>query len=242
MLPYVRSLILLSLLAPLPAYCTVDRRQTSAYAAQFIIYNSCPGPIRLFIGSTLSARIQPGGNRTRFASDYTWPDLFFTDAAGGNADGSGTTRVGFYGEGYYYLVKDGNGPLNTAVSVVPRVLEHDGFCVPISCKTPDCATAFNSPPTDFPPSTWAAPTPPLYQCPTPNTTYTMTFCPDGSQLWSLLHKLPSPGIYECTEVSSNRTIDSDLAGRNLGDALKETIRFNSEFRYCTCNDRRGDSA
>ncbi|TEB31149.1 hypothetical protein FA13DRAFT_1733079 [Coprinellus micaceus] len=83
----LQPLLLLALtIWPLLANPLRETRQS------FIVRNSCPGPILLYIGETLESRIQPGGNVTKFSA----PGFFFTDAVGGNPDGSGTTRAGFF--------------------------------------------------------------------------------------------------------------------------------------------------
>ncbi|KAF6746666.1 G-X-X-X-Q-X-W domain-containing protein [Ephemerocybe angulata] len=169
------SLLLLSSISLTSAI--IEKRQ-SGYATQFIIRNSCPGPVQFYAGSSMEATLQPGDTHTRFGYNYT--DLFFTDANGGNANGAGTTRAGFFDNGYYYITKDDTGPLNTGMSIVPRAEPHDGFCVPITCDASNCTTAFNYVPYKFPPVLDTAPTPPYYRCPTLNTTYEVTFCPSGA--------------------------------------------------------------
>ena len=86
-------LLLLALATPLLADSAVEKRQ-SGYASQFIIRNMCPAPVNLYIGSQFDSTLPVGGNTTKFS--YVYTDFFFTDANGGNANGAGTTRAGFF--------------------------------------------------------------------------------------------------------------------------------------------------
>jgi len=176
-------LIFLSLATTLLANPILTKRQN--YAAQFIISNSCPAPIKLYDGGQVDSTIPVGGRVTKFTRN----GFFYTDANGGNADGTGTLRVGFFDAGYYYMVRDGERPLNTGMSITPQQRpSSEGYCVSIGCNTPNCTTAFSQPPTRFPPPT-SVPPPPYYRCPIGNTTYMINFCPSGSwpgpQTWRI---------------------------------------------------------
>ncbi|KAH6867250.1 ricin B lectin domain-containing protein, partial [Coprinopsis sp. MPI-PUGE-AT-0042] len=118
-----------------------------------------------------------------------------TDANGGNADGTRTTRAGFFGEQfYYYLVRD-PAYVNVGLQVQPiNVPQRLGYCVQAQCADTTCTTAFDQPPTAFPPSGSTAPAPPLYQCPFSNTTYTITFCPGGQWPGSPAQTVIHPGF------------------------------------------------
>ncbi|KAF6741660.1 hypothetical protein DFP72DRAFT_1054844 [Ephemerocybe angulata] len=125
----------------------LEKRQTP-YASQFVIHNSCPSAINLYIGGQLDSRIPTGGSVTKFSA----PGFFYTDANGGNANGAGTLRAGFYDNGYYYMVRDGEGPLNTGMTITPNQRPSPGgMCQSISCNTDNCTTPFSQPPTAFPP-------------------------------------------------------------------------------------------
>jgi len=65
------------------------------YTKQYNIFNNCPSDINLYVGGVLDGNIASGGNVTRFLD--TGEALFYTDANGGNANGAGTTRAGFFG-------------------------------------------------------------------------------------------------------------------------------------------------
>ncbi|KAF5336494.1 hypothetical protein D9611_006744 [Ephemerocybe angulata] len=155
----------------------LEKRQTP-YASQFVIHNSCPSAINLYIGGQLDSRIPTGGSVTKFSA----PGFFYTDANGGNANGAGTLRAGFYDNGYYYMVRDGEGSLNTGMVITPNQRPSpQGLCQSISCNTDNCTTAFSQPPTAFPAVNGSvAPPPPYYRCPIENTTYDISFCSSGS--------------------------------------------------------------
>ncbi|KAF6761728.1 G-X-X-X-Q-X-W domain-containing protein [Ephemerocybe angulata] len=188
MLLTILPVVLLSLSSVSLASALNERRQATdpGFATQFIIHNSCPATINVYVGSSLDSSIQSGGNHTRFG--YT-TDLFYTDANGGSANGAGSTKAGFSDRGYYYMVKNGNGPLNTGLSVVPRSDPHSGFCIPIECNSPNCDTAFDTPPATFPPIQYWTPPTPYYMCQYPNTTYDITFCPTGA--WPVTPPAPT---------------------------------------------------
>ncbi|KAJ3520024.1 hypothetical protein NMY22_g12929 [Coprinellus aureogranulatus] len=201
MMRMLESILVLALSARSLASSSLEKRQ-SPYATHFIIGNSCPTPVNLFIGNRLDTTLPIGGYTTK--DSYVYTDLFFTDAHGGNANGSGTTRAGFFDDGYYYMVKDGINPLNVGMSIVPVANPHDGYCVPISCTASNCTTAFDSPPARFPPvnNFTTAPTPPYYRCPELNTTYQITFCPNGDWPTSASWRI-KPGygaVNKCLEV------------------------------------------
>ncbi|KAF8999270.1 ricin B lectin domain-containing protein [Cyathus striatus] len=104
-------------------------------ATVYIVYNSCPTSINLYIGGL-------NGNTTKFLGSTA--GFFYTDANGGNSNGA-ATRAGFnIDQGYYYLVKD-TGHFNTGLSIQPRAPQ---------CDTANCTTAYTQPPTRFPTPTW----------------------------------------------------------------------------------------
>lgn len=117
---FLQHLLLFALATPLLANPLKEKRQTPPYASQFIVRNSCPGPIILYIGDTIENRIQPGGNVTHFSA----PGFFFTDAVGGHRNGSGTTRAGFFdvsGTALSFLITP---PCLTCWYVTARLLLH----------------------------------------------------------------------------------------------------------------------
>ncbi|KAF8060691.1 G-X-X-X-Q-X-W domain-containing protein [Lyophyllum atratum] len=166
--------ILALLLAARPLLVRADR--------QYTIKNSCPAPITLYInGEAQPDFLPPSGGTAHRTFPDTWSGFIYTDANGGNGEnGAGTTRAGFYGESnYYYIVLDPNY-LNVGVRITP--IDHvpsGNFCVEASCTDLSCPQAYPTPPTRFPPPTSTAPPIPLFQCPQPNTGYTVEFCPSG---------------------------------------------------------------
>ena len=86
-----RTLLLLAAaITPLLAH-PIERRQLAT--RQYRIWNECPGPINLYIGGQFDGTIASKGNTTKFLGESA--GFFYTDANGGNANGAGTTRVGF---------------------------------------------------------------------------------------------------------------------------------------------------
>ncbi|RXW19505.1 hypothetical protein EST38_g6362 [Candolleomyces aberdarensis] len=171
-----RTLLLLAAtVTPLLANPIAEKRQIPF--RQYRIWNECPDSINLYIGGQFDTAIASGGNTTKFLAESA--GFFYTDANGGNANGAGTTKVGFSTD-FYYMVRDGEGPLNTGLAITPQDRPaQGGFCTAISCNESNCPTAYPAPPTRFPPVTSTPPPPPLYRCPFANTTYQITFCPSG---------------------------------------------------------------
>jgi hypothetical protein len=107
---------------------------------EYNIFNNCPSDINLYIGGVLEGNIPRAENVTRFLS--TGAGLFYTDANGGNANGAGTMRAGFFGkvsihrvyishlltllQDFYYMVKD-PVHINTGLQVKPR--EHSSVSI-----------------------------------------------------------------------------------------------------------------
>jgi len=102
-----------------------------------VIVNQCPSAINLYTSGVLQQSLPAnGGQTTRDVAD-TFSDFFYTDVNGGNANGVGTTRAGFYGPvsslaldsgnaiysllqiGNYYAVVDPNY-FNIGVSIRPN--------------------------------------------------------------------------------------------------------------------------
>ncbi|KAF8960459.1 G-X-X-X-Q-X-W domain-containing protein [Flammula alnicola] len=164
---------------------------------QYIVFNKCPSSINLYIGGVLDSNIPSGGNVTKFLG--LGAGFFYTDANGGNANGIGTTRAGFFADDFYYIVKDPSH-FNTGISVAPQGRPPvKGFCPVLDCEGLDCSQAFTQPPIRFPVPGSAAPTPPYFRCPTTNTTYDITFCPTG--------KYPSLGTAIHPNFNTNKCID-----------------------------------
>ncbi|KAF9457289.1 G-X-X-X-Q-X-W domain-containing protein [Collybia nuda] len=148
-------------------------------ARRYNIVNNCPSTISVFINGNGQGPVPSGDTITRtFNNNFS--GLIYSNANGGSSSGSGTTRAGFYGpDDYYYIVKDSTN-FNTGINITPiNRPSQFGFCVSATCNSLTCNNAYSSPPTGFPAQTGSAPTPPLYECPTPNTGYTVTFCPTG---------------------------------------------------------------
>ncbi|RDB27192.1 Endo-1,4-beta-xylanase A [Hypsizygus marmoreus] len=172
MLP-LRTLTILSLsllsLVPIPAL-----------ARQYKVVNRCPETVPLFIGGQLQVNLTAkGGTFTKNLPGNA--GFFYTTANGGNADGSGTTRAGFFGDNdYYYIVVD-PAHMNTGIAITPIQAPSNGFCGKAICETGDCKTAFQQPPTRFPPVSSTPPAVPLYACPaTIDKGYLIEFCPNGA--------------------------------------------------------------
>jgi hypothetical protein len=111
---------------------------TQALAVRkYSIVNSCPAAINLYINGESQGSLAANGGTTVKEYPNTWSGFIYTDANGGNQNGAGTTRAGFYGEvhiaswvtfpsltpirvqsNYYYIVVDPQG-FNTAVSISP---------------------------------------------------------------------------------------------------------------------------
>ncbi|KAF5376989.1 hypothetical protein D9615_007348 [Tricholomella constricta] len=148
---------------------------------KYVIKNSCPSAIGLYINGVGQGPLAAAGGSVTKTFNHNFSGFIYTDANGGNQNGAGTTRAGFFGDnGYYYIVVDPSY-FNVGVKITPldRVAEN-GFCNSASCTTLTCSTAFQQPPTRFPPPTSTPPSLPLFQCPQSDTGYTVEFCPGGS--------------------------------------------------------------
>jgi hypothetical protein len=64
---------------------------------QYTIENKCPSPITLYINGTSQGTVAANGGIIQKNFDNNFEGFIYTDANGGNKDGSGTTRAGFYG-------------------------------------------------------------------------------------------------------------------------------------------------
>ncbi|KAJ3507120.1 hypothetical protein NLJ89_g6487 [Agrocybe chaxingu] len=189
------SLLSLLFAVPLLAFPLVPRQLSTR---QYIIYNKCPSAVNLYIAGNFEGSLPSQGNTTRFLS--LGAGFFYTDANGGNANGEGTSRAGFFPDDFYYTVVDPQR-INVGIQVAPRGRPSWlGFCPVISCGEAGCPSAFPQPPTRFPAVAETAPTPPYYRCPILNTTYDITFCPDGSFpiQGSTLH--PNGNANKCLDV------------------------------------------
>ncbi|RDB27190.1 Endo-1,4-beta-xylanase A [Hypsizygus marmoreus] len=147
---------------------------------QYIVTNRCPQQIPLYIAGELQGNLAANGGSV--TKTYPGPaGFFYTSANGGNANATGTTRAGFFDDGVYYLVIDPSH-FNTGLSITP--LNHapnNGFCVTAACTVGTCTTAFQQPPTRFPPPADTPPDPPVYRCPSsPDYGYIIEFCPGGA--------------------------------------------------------------
>jgi hypothetical protein len=145
---------------------------------QYNIFNNCPSDINLYTGGVLDGNIASGGNVTRFLD--TGKALFYTDANGGNTNGAGTTRAGFFGNDLYYMVKD-MAHINTGLQIKPADRSFNmAFCPTIECNDLACSQVFSQQPTRFPAPAATRPAPPYFRCPFGNTIYDITFCPTGT--------------------------------------------------------------
>ncbi|GLB34535.1 putative G-X-X-X-Q-X-W domain-containing protein [Lyophyllum shimeji] len=171
---------------------------------QYTIKNSCPSSITLFINGAAQSVLKPAGGTFQTTVPNDWSGFIYTDANGGNQNGTGTTRAGFYGQdGYYYIVKD-PAYFNTGVTITPQSPVAGAFCAPASCTNNSCSTAYSQPPTAFPPPSSVPATPPLYECPGTNIAYTVEFCPGGS--------FPPPGPVVTLHPNGNAGKCLDVRG------------------------------
>ncbi|KAF8966639.1 ricin B lectin domain-containing protein [Flammula alnicola] len=138
----------------------------------YVVHNNCPGQINLFVGGDLDAVLPAGGKFSEVAS--TFAGFWYTDANGGRYTGVGTTRAAFWGDSYG-IIKDPGG-INTGMTVVPRhAPTTEGFCTSIACEDSQCRQGFTGIP-GFPNDTSPLP---YHHCPFNNTTFDITFCPNG---------------------------------------------------------------
>ncbi|KAG6818468.1 hypothetical protein H0H93_004760, partial [Arthromyces matolae] len=103
--------------------------------------------------------------------------------------------------GYYYIVKDPNYS-NVGVTITPiNQTPSNGFCVPATCSSSSCTTAFSQPPTGFPAPSATAPSPPTFACPQPATGYIVEFCPNQKfPLATSVSIHPSNSTSKCLDV------------------------------------------
>jgi len=152
-------------------------------ARHFQLINSCPAPINIYEDGTQIAALAVGAQLSRdYATDFT--GHFWTDANGGNNNGVSSTIAGFYAPyNFSYIIRDPEY-FNVALRVAPIGLTpSNGFCIALECDSLTCVDAFDRQPrvSAFPPpQPGVPPTPPMAACNTPDTGYTVTFCPGGS--------------------------------------------------------------
>jgi hypothetical protein len=65
---------------------------------EYIITNNCPAPIALYINGVGQGTLPASGGSTQRTLDNNFSGFIYTDANGGNQNGAGTTRAGFFGE------------------------------------------------------------------------------------------------------------------------------------------------
>ncbi|KAG6840324.1 hypothetical protein C0991_007437 [Blastosporella zonata] len=127
----------------------------------YTIKNSCPTAATLFINGVAQGSLPASGGVIHKNMTNIFDGFIYTDANGGNQNGAGTTRAGFYGDNsYYYIVVD-PAYFNVGVTITPRDQKPQ-------------------PPTAFPPPTSTPPSPPVFSCPQSSTGYTVEFCPGGA--------------------------------------------------------------
>jgi hypothetical protein len=63
----------------------------------YTITNNCPGASTLYINGASQGTLAANGGSTQQSMNNTFEGLIYLDVNGGNQDGSGTTRAGFYG-------------------------------------------------------------------------------------------------------------------------------------------------
>ncbi|KAF9556255.1 hypothetical protein CPC08DRAFT_694670 [Agrocybe pediades] len=155
-----------------PAVASPILQPRQGLTRTYVVHNKCPKQINLFVGGQQVNTLPTGGSLTRV--DNVAAGFWYTDLNGGRYTGVGTTRAAFSTE-EYWLIKD-FGSINTGLSVAPRhVPVPPDECVPIACNDTVCPQAFTGVPQDFPFPTSG----PVFTCPFSNTTFDLTFCPDG---------------------------------------------------------------
>lgn len=64
----------------------------------YSIVNSCPSAVTLYINGESQGSLAANGGTTTRDFNNTWSGLIYTDANGGNKNGTRTTRAGFFGD------------------------------------------------------------------------------------------------------------------------------------------------
>ncbi|PPR04288.1 hypothetical protein CVT26_004075 [Gymnopilus dilepis] len=147
----------------------------------FNVLNLCPQSISVYINGENNASLS-SSQAINLTLEDTWSGLIYTTANGGSESGKGSVKAGFIGAAnYYYIVKDEN--MNTGLSINPNVPStdeflEDGFCGMDICDSTYCPSPYSSPPTSVPAQGTIPPTRPLFSCPSKNSGYTVTFCPE----------------------------------------------------------------
>ncbi|KAL0952119.1 hypothetical protein HGRIS_008748 [Hohenbuehelia grisea] len=173
------------------------------------IGNRCPADVTLYINGASMGIIAGFEGQYHTTMQPNFSGFIYTSANGGNANGTGTTRAGFFLQNDQYYVVIDPAHFNTAVRITPitNSTQANGFCPDVRCSAAGCPEAFQQPPTRFPPPATTAPAPPLYRCPGTTTGYVVTFCPDNTfppgpvdNHW-LIH--PGGHINKCLDVRGN---------------------------------------
>ncbi|KAF9475159.1 ricin B-like lectin [Pholiota conissans] len=143
----------------------------------YVVHNSCPGTINLFLAAELQGILASGASLTKIADVES--SLWFTDANGGRFTGEGTMRTGF-SDNSYWLVHD-QGQINTGLKVAPRAHPGpNGTCTVAECDSATCKDTFIGVTPIFPPN--ATSPAPFHHCGTgeaADIAFDITFCPDG---------------------------------------------------------------
>ncbi|KAF9475158.1 hypothetical protein BDN70DRAFT_841310 [Pholiota conissans] len=142
----------------------------------YVVHNTCPGPINVFIGGQLETTALPTRHAISKVANVA-AGFWYTDANGGRYTGVGTVRAGFWLNNYG-IIRDA-GQINTGMWVAPRQEPSpDGTCSRAECADASCTDAFVGVPQVFPNATSP---PPFHYCgPATNITVDITFCPDGT--------------------------------------------------------------
>jgi hypothetical protein len=71
---------------------------------QYNVLNKCPSAITLYINGTSQRSLSANGGFIQNIFDNNFEGFIYTDANGGNQNGTRTTRAGFYGNvGIFHL-------------------------------------------------------------------------------------------------------------------------------------------
>ncbi|GLB36890.1 hypothetical protein LshimejAT787_0311770 [Lyophyllum shimeji] len=201
---------------------------------QYVVKNSCPTTVALFINGEPQGPLAAAGVTIQKTFPNTWSGFIYTDANGGNQNGSGMTRAGFHGDSnYYYIVVD-PAYFNVGVRITPldRVTRGD-FCIAASCTDLSCPTAYQQPPTRFPPPTSTPPAAPLFQCPQPDAGYSVECVVVVLQLMNFLSLPAELQIYDCNGTGAQKwqLLSFSTGTRKSGSRERHTAWTRAVVRF-----------
>jgi len=93
----VMSAFALALASPLESRQSLSTSPWSEAHRIYYIFNNCPTDINLVESGVFSGEVIPIRNfTTKYTTSYGWRGPFYTDANGGNVDGSGSAKALFW--------------------------------------------------------------------------------------------------------------------------------------------------